>query len=560
MEEGVLMAYTALYRRWRPKTFEDVVGQEHISKTLKNQIKNSGIAHAYLFCGTRGTGKTSTAKIFSKAINCINPVDYNPCNQCEICKGIQNESIMDVVEIDAASNNGVDNIRELRENVKYPPTKSKYKVYIIDEVHMLSTGAFNALLKTLEEPPQFVIFILATTESHKIPATILSRCQRFDFKRVSEKDIIQRLSYICNELNYDVEIEALQLIARNSDGALRDALSILDQCISFSTGKITHDDVINILSTVTDEVLFQLVDHITEGKSKDAMDLIENLVQSGKDIHQFLNDLIGHYRNLMMTKVTTQQEGIINLSKESIERLFQQGNRLEINHIMRAIRTLSETETEAKWSTQPRVLLEVAIIKLIQPIYDHSIEGLVERISLIEKAFKRGHIPVKDTKTIEEVKSVEEVKTLTKNEQTPVEVKIDNEPNKSVNYHKGDIPLERIKNSWEDILKQIKKRKISVYAWVMEGKPMSVVEGSLIIGFDERFALHREASSKSPNKDFIEEIISEMMDTKVTIRCLMEEDIKVPSPKESEELIEEEPEAIKKLVELLGDEIVEIIE
>ena len=230
--------HKALYRVYRPKTFEDVVGQEHIVKTLKNQIKNNNIGHAYLFSGTRGTGKTSTAKIFARAVNCLNPINEEPCNECEICRDTLNDNIMDVVEIDAASNNSVDDIRELRESVKYTPSKAKYKVYIIDEVHMLSQGAFNALLKTLEEPPSYVIFILATTEPHKIPATILSRCQRFDFKRVSSKDIAARMAYICEKEDIEVEDKALNLIARNSQGALRDALSILDQCMSFGNDKI----------------------------------------------------------------------------------------------------------------------------------------------------------------------------------------------------------------------------------------------------------------------------------------------------------------------------------
>ncbi len=553
MEEGVFMAYMALYRRWRPTIFEDVVGQEHISKTLKNQIKNSGIAHAYLFCGTRGTGKTSMSKIFAKAVNCLHPQDHNPCNQCEICKGIQHESIMDVIEIDAASNNGVDNIRELRENVKYPPTKGRYKVYIIDEVHMLSTGAFNALLKTLEEPPEFVIFILATTESHKIPATILSRCQRFDFKRISEKDIVKWLGRICNELNYETEEEALQLIARNSDGAMRDALSILDQCMAFSSEKVTREDVINILGTVTDEILFELVDHIIEGNSRNAMALIESLVQSGKDIHQFLNDLIGHYRNLMMTKIAGQQEGIIHLSNESIERLFQQGNKTEINHIMRAVRILSETEAESKWSTQPRVLLEVAIIKLTQPMYDYSMEGLVERISVLEKAIKSGSVHIKEK--MQNPKPQEKSKV-----EIPPEVPKQEQSNKDKGQVLKDIPFEEIKNSWEEILKEIKKRKISVHAWVMEGKPATVEKDCLIISFEDRFSLHREASSKSPNKDFIEEVISEMVGTKVSIKCLMEEDIHTPETVISEVSSIEDDLKIKKLVELLGDDIVEIVE
>jgi len=546
------MAYLALYRKWRPVVFEDVIGQEHITKTLKNQIKNDGIAHAYLFCGTRGTGKTSTAKIFSRAVNCLSPENHNPCNQCEVCKGIINESIMDVIEIDAASNNGVDNIRELRENVKYPPTKGKYKVYIIDEVHMLSSGAFNALLKTLEEPPNFVIFILATTESHKIPATILSRCQRFDFKRIKEKDIVQWLHTICHQLNFEADEEALKLVARNSDGAMRDALSILDQCMSISTGKITHNDVIDILGTVTDEFLFLLTDHIIEGNSRDAMELVEKLVQSGKDIHQFLKDLIGHYRNLMMTKVASSQEGIINLSKESIERLCEQGNKTEINHIMRAIRLLSETETEAKWSTQPRVLLEVAVIKLTQPMYDNSLEGLVERITVLEKVIRTGNIQVKSPQVGKPLENSipDETKEIVKHKQ----------PEKETVSPSSVIPFSRIKDSWEEILKEIKKRKISIHAWVMEGRPAAVEKDCIIVAFEDRFALHREATSKSPNRDFIEEVISEILGMKVSVKCVMEDEVSIPSVEADEVSVQEEDLEVKKLVELLGEDIVEIVD
>lgn len=550
------MTYLALYRRWRPKVFEDVIGQEHITKTLKNQIKNNGIAHAYLFCGTRGTGKTSTAKIFAKAVNCLNPENYNPCNKCEICKGIQNESIMDVLEIDAASNNGVDNIRELKENVKYPPTKGSYKVYIIDEVHMLSTGAFNALLKTLEEPPSFVVFILATTEFHKIPATILSRCQRFDFKRVKEKDIIHSLDAICQQLEVEAEEEALMLIARNADGSMRDAISMLDQCISYKSDGITHEDVVSVMGIVTDEFLYVIVDHIIEGNSRNAMELIEEMVQSGKDIHQFIKGLINHYRDLMMTKVADQQEGVIHLSKESIQRLRNQGLKTDINHVMRAIKVLSETDADAKWSSQPRVLLEVAIIKLIQPLYDYSMEGLVQRVVALEKEITTGiprsksvevDVPTVKAKPIEEKKPLKP-QTIEKDIEEPLLVS-----GKS-------IPLDKIKTSWESILREIKKRKISVYAWVMEGKPTAVENQTITIAFEDRFALHKEASDKSPNKNFIEDIISEIIGAKVNIKCVMMDEVKDQMAISSEiEVFEEELE-IKKLAELLGKDVMEIIE
>ena len=304
--------HKALYRSYRPQNFEDVVGQEHIIRTLKNQIENNNVGHAYLFSGTRGTGKTSTAKIFARAVNCENSINQEPCNECEVCRDILNDNVMDVVEIDAASNNSVDDIRELRESVKYSPTKAKYKVYIIDEVHMLSQGAFNALLKTLEEPPSYVIFILATTEPHKIPATILSRCQRFDFKRVTVKDMTDRMKKICNEENIEVEEKALNLIARNSQGALRDALSILDQCISFSDNKIEYKDAVELLGTVNIEQLFEMAQSIIDQDTKRSLQILNEFVVWGKDIRNLINDLIDHFRNLMVCKVSKDLDEIID--------------------------------------------------------------------------------------------------------------------------------------------------------------------------------------------------------------------------------------------------------
>src|SRR5690554_3529567 len=290
--------YQALYRQYRPKTFDEVLGQEHITTTLKNQIQKGNIGHAYLFSGTKGTGKTSTAKIFSRAVNCLNPVEGNPCNECEICKGILDESIMDIIEMDAASNNSVDDIRELRDKVVYPPSRARYKIYIVDEVHMLSKGAFNALLKTLEEPPKHLIFILATTEMERLPQTILSRCQRFDFKRILNKDIVANMEKICSELNIPVEEKVLRLIARNSDGAMRDALSLLDQCISYKDKELTYEDAIKILGIADNSLLFKMCDSIIYNDMESSIKMVNHIIQEGKDISQFLKDTIHHYRNL----------------------------------------------------------------------------------------------------------------------------------------------------------------------------------------------------------------------------------------------------------------------
>ncbi|WZL73366.1 DNA polymerase III subunit gamma/tau [Clostridiaceae bacterium 35-E11] len=550
------MSYIALYRKWRPAVFENVVGQEHITTTLKNQIKNQNIAHAYLFCGTRGTGKTSTAKIFARAVNCVSPKEYNPCNQCEVCTGIQHESIIDVIEIDAASNNGVDDIRELRENVKYPPTKGRYKVYIIDEVHMLSTGAFNALLKTLEEPPYYVIFILATTEPHKIPATILSRCQRFDFKRVKEADMIRRLDYICNTMDIKVEESALQLIARNADGAMRDALSILDQCMSFCTESIAYDDVIDILGTVGDDFMFRLVEAIAEGNAQNAMELIEELVGAGKDIQQFIKDLIEYYRNLMMTKVAHNLEGIIRLSKENIERLKNQGERMQINAIIRGIHILSQAAADAKWSTQPRVLLEMSVIKLCQPKGDQTVEGLIERVAALEKIIQSGTLQVKKvTKEKEVPKSKLEQKPSNEENQKHLGETLATE-----GIQGGKIDFQQIQKQWPDILKTIKERKISIYAVLMEGEIKAVEKRFLVIAFKDGFGFHKEASGSSPYKEFIEGIIEEKTGQKVHLKCVMEDEVKDVVKEENEMTLSEEDMEAQKIVELFGEDLVEIVE
>ncbi len=555
------MAYIALYRKWRPTVFEDVVGQEHITKTLKNQIKNNNIAHAYLFCGTRGTGKTSTAKIFARAVNCVQPIDYNPCNQCEICTSIQHENTIDVIEIDAASNNGVDDVRELRENVKYPPTKARYKVYIIDEVHMLSTGAFNALLKTLEEPPHYVIFILATTEPHKIPATILSRCQRFDFKRVSEVDIVKRLDYICKQSTIEAEEKALQLIARNSEGAMRDALSLLDQCISFSEGRIDYNHVMDILGVVRDDVLFDLVDAIIEKDSLKAIEWIEELVRSGKDIHQFIKDMIGHYRNLMITKVSEKGiEEIIQLSTENIERLKRQSQKMTMNAIIRAIHLLSETEADAKWSTLPRVILEVAVIQLIRPASDSSMEGLIERIETLEKIIQSNGTQTTEISISHEMR--QDIKQETETKEEFIEKKQKDSQQSSMPLKEKAKPedFKMFMKHWDEILKEIKKKKISIYAVLMEGKPVAIDQNSLIIAFEDGYGFHKEAVNSSSYKEFIQEIIEDITGKKIELKCIMKDEMKNMIEKKDIVSSTNGDVETKKIIELFGEGLVDIVE
>ena len=384
------MSYQALYRKWRPDNFEDVKGQGHIVTTLKNQINADRIGHAYLFCGTRGTGKTSVAKIFAKAVNCEHPVNGSPCGECPTCKAIAAGTSMNVIEIDAASNNGVDNIREIRDEVQYSPTEGKYKVYIIDEVHMLSTGAFNALLKTLEEPPSYVIFILATTEVAKIPVTIMSRCQRYDFHRISIETIADRLSELMKAENIVVEDKAIRYVAKAADGSMRDALSLLDQCIAFHLGEeLKYDDVLDVLGAVDIAIFSNMYKTIRENDVARCMNLMEDIIMQGRDLSQFVTDFIWYLRNLLLIKTTRDTdkiEDVIEVSKDNIADMMEDAKEADVDTLMRHIRVLSELSNDMKTSTQKRVKAEVTFIKLMRPSMEKPADmtELTGRINTLE--------------------------------------------------------------------------------------------------------------------------------------------------------------------------------
>ena len=385
------MSYVALYRKFRPAEFSEVKGQEHIVTTLQNQIKANRIGHAYLFCGTRGTGKTSIAKIFAKAVNCESPVDGSPCGECQTCKSIAAGTSMNVIEIDAASNNGVDNIREIRENVAYSPTEGKYKVYIIDEVHMLSIGAFNALLKTLEEPPEYVIFILATTEAHKIPITILSRCQRYDFKRITAETICARLRELMDKESVDVEEKALRYIAKAADGSMRDALSLLDQCIAFYLGKkLTYDNVLEVLGALDTDVYSSLLRKIIKKDIPAVMADVEAIVMQGRELSQFVTEFIQYLRNLMFVQSADHLEDFLEVSSENLAQLKEEAKMIDPESLMRYIRVFSELSGQIKYSTQKRVLVEVALIKLCKPQMEQTYDSILDRLNALEKQLENG--------------------------------------------------------------------------------------------------------------------------------------------------------------------------
>ena len=385
------MSYTALYRKFRPAAFEDVKGQDHIITTLQNQIKANRIGHAYLFCGTRGTGKTTVAKIFAKAVNCEHPVDGSPCGECEMCRSIAAGTSMNVIEIDAASNNGVDNIREIREEVTYRPTEGRYKVYIIDEVHMLSIGAFNALLKTLEEPPEYVIFILATTEVHKIPITILSRCQHYDFKRISIETITDRMKELMEVEHVDVEEKALRYIAKAADGSMRDALSLLDQCIAFYLGqKLTYDNVLEVLGAVDTDVFSQLLRKVIDRDVSGVLDVVEDLVMQGRELSQLASDFTWYLRNLLLVKTSDNIEDVLDVSTENMMQLKEEAQMVEPDMLFRYIRIFSELSGQLKYATQKRVMLEAALIRLCTPAMETAPDTLLDRIRAVEEKLEKG--------------------------------------------------------------------------------------------------------------------------------------------------------------------------
>ena len=554
--------YQALYRRYRPKTFDALLGQGHITTTLINQIQKENIGHAYLFSGTRGTGKTSAAKIFSRAVNCLNPQDGNPCNECENCKGILEETVMDVIEMDAASNNSVDDIRDLREKVVYPPAKVKYKVYIIDEVHMLSKGAFNALLKTLEEPPKHLIFILATTEPERLPQTILSRCQRFDFKRITNKDLVLNMESIIKDIDLEVDQDVLSLIARNSDGAMRDALSLLDQCISFGGDKIGYEDAIDILGIANKDLIFEMTKDIKDKNLEKALFSIDEIIQNGKDIHQFIKDIIHHFRNLMVVKSSKNPNNILDL--DDIEELVIQSKSMDIDYILKALEIFTEAESQAKWSTQPRILLEMAAIKLVNAEDELT---LIERIERLEK----GIGPVRNTENPNTIETKEKpmerkiesrpafneaIKKEPIKDDKPKAVKTNDQPSKPTIIDDGkELLLDVIVSEWPNILQQIKSSKISLYALIIEGEILFFENNLLTIGYKESFGFHQQAVSKKDNKEFVEQILSTHFNKNIAINFIMGNQ-KLQSKEVKKD--DSKDEAIKGVIDFFGEDIVEI--
>ena len=472
-----MMGYTALYRKFRPLNFSEMVGQEHITRTLKNQIIANRVGHAYLFNGGRGTGKTSAAKILARAINCLNPKDGEPCNECEICKGAISGSLTDIVEMDAASNNSVEDIRSIREEVNFLPTKAKYRVYIIDEVHMLSTGAFNALLKTLEEPPENVVFILETTEPQKLPATILSRCQRFDFKKISNEDIIKRLEIVCKESNIEITKEALNVIAILSEGAMRDALSILERCIQDGENKIDEDKIKDLVGIPKMVFVHEIVEAIINYDVDKALITVNQVLDDGKDISNLLWEMIKYIKDILLYKATNH---VALYSEEEKNKIKEISEIVEKERLINLVYELSELENEMKFSTQKNIVFQAGMIKLCSNLSSRNNEGLEQRVTKIEKYLKNNHANVQNNVPVNT-----EIKMTYTTNTAPVTTK---NPTKTTNnkqvQNRATSYSNKVEEYWPQIVQDLKQNgKIVLYTNLINTKAKEINDMTVGIEF-----------------------------------------------------------------------------
>ncbi len=540
------MAYQALYRTWRPTTFDDVVGQNHITKTLKNEIMNNKLAHAYLFCGTRGTGKTSTAKILARAVNCEHPIDGNPCNECEVCRGILDESILDVVELDGASKNKVENIRDIIEDVVFLPARAKKKVYIIDEVHMVTTAAFNALLKTLEEPPEHVMFILATTELNKIPATVLSRCQRFDFRRITNDDIAKRLKVVTESSGKSVTEEALYLVAELGNGSMRDSLSILDQCIGFTDETLTYDDVLNIIGITDQSALFALAEAIAKGDGAGALSSIEDVVANGKELDVFIDSLTKFLRDLLVVKIMASPQKVLSSSSESIKKMQDLAENISKEKLIHCLNILNDSIIQAKNLTFKRTVYELALIKMCNPALSESYESLLARIDALEEKLKNGNFSCPPKKEEKKEMAKDIIKEVPK-------------PEKEVTKKALDKPLENssddlVISKWDEIKEHIKKNGgMPLIPHLSSAKPQ-MIKGRLALVFPASAMMSKTVTSKQGYLDLVKISVQAVTGLTLEVGCFSDKEV-------TSEAKEEDNAGMKKLEELAKKHsIIEIID
>lgn len=576
------MSHVSFYRKWRPKAFEEIIGQERVTRTLQNAIRTNRVVHAYLFAGHRGTGKTTTARILAKALNCVQGPTPTPDNTCPNCEAIGGGYSVDVIEIDAASNRGIEEIRELRDRIRLAPTEGRYKVYIIDEAHMLTTEAANALLKTLEEPPAHAVLVLVTTEPHRLPPTILSRCQRFDFRRVSQKEIVERLRHIAEIEGFSIEEPALVLIGAAADGSVRDAESILDQLAAFAEGRITPQDVQTVLGMVAEEVALRFTAGIIARDARSCLDLVNQTIDEGKDARQVMRTLLDHFRDLMVLK-TGDADDVVDTTPQRLHALQEQAQQASIEDILRALAVLSAAEAEARWSPQPRLLLEIALIRLCRPEMDPTLEGLRTRLTALEQRLGQASPsaaqpkptqpplpkpsppkpappkPIPTTppapgekpgpRTAQKPGAIGPLNT----DVLPVAAAIVETPQIDPSIEPA-LAIEDVRRQWARILEEVKRTKMFCHALLIEGVPLQVEGGQLVIGLRTGYNFHVENLHRPENRAVVEDAVERVLRHRLRLRCTVLEGTTELPPAQPAET---DPVVVKAL-QLFGGQVVEI--
>jgi len=551
------MSHVSFYRKWRPKTFEEIIGQERVTRTLQNAIRTNRVVHAYLFAGHRGTGKTTTARILAKALNCIHGPTATPCNACANCEAIGGGYSVDVIEIDAASNRGIEEIRELRDRIRLVPTEGRYKVYIIDEAHMLTTEAANALLKTLEEPPAHAILVLVTTEPHRLPATILSRCQRFDFRRVSQKEITTRLRQIAKAEGFAIDDQALALIAGSADGSVRDAESVLDQLASFSQGLITARDVVAVLGIVEEQTALRFADAIIARDVPACLASISHVVDEGKDTRQVTRTLIDHFRDLLVVKTGQRDADVIDTTEGRLASLGAQADRTTVEDILRTLNILSAMESEARWNPQPRLLLEIALIRLCRPEMDPSLEGLRARVHAIEQRLGGSPAPAPPG---ERTPAAPPPAPEGSRRKAPRQDDIKAEVTASVAtadpmLAAPVLAIEDVRRQWGRILEEVKRTKMFCHALLIEGRPLRVEGSTLVIGLRTGYNFHVENLHRPENRAVVESAVERVLQRRLRLQCAVDDSAPLAPPPAV--AVDGDP-LVTKAAELFGGQILEV--
>ncbi len=556
------MSHLSFYRKWRPQTFDEVIGQDRVTRTLQNAIRTNRVVHAYLFAGHRGTGKTTTARILAKALNCLNGPTPTPDNRCANCMAISGGYSLDVIEIDAASNRGIEEIRELRDRIRLAPTEGRYKVYIIDEAHMLTAEAANALLKTLEEPPAHAVLVLVTTEPHRLPPTILSRCQRFDFRRVSRQDLIGRLRRIVEAEGFAIEPRALEAITTSADGSVRDAESILDQLVSFADGPITRQDVLAVLGLIEEETTLEFGEAVIAHNVGTCLDLVNRVVEEGRDLRHVLRTILAHFRDLLMAKASDRPEELLDTTESRIAALRTQAAKTSPEELLRALNVLAAADTEARWSPQPRLVLEIALIRLCRPEMDPTLEGLRARVQTIETRLgtpagatptpsaDRPHpVPAPGTGRRREPPGPKAEGGSALHADAPAVAPT----NVTVDEADSVVPMiaiEDVRRQWARILDEVKRTKMFCHALLIEGIPLQVDGSTLLVGLRAGYNFHIEHLQQPDNRAIVEGALERVLQRRLRLQCLIQNAAVEPAAPLDP--------MVTKAVQMFGGQVVEI--